>query len=280
MSLKVETETNINSEPCVAAWNNKLYVGTDDGSIKSFNADLTPAASWTAHTVQPFALAAHNDNVYSSSNDGGIRVWSADGEKIIELRTADADVGVLHVFDEGVYAGDESGNVIVFKNNDEIARYNVLEEVKDLWYSSPFLFTVRDLDVTVTEIQPGESKTRFITRHTMEGTAPLRVAGSRLLVMARGANVLRLYDATAEARFKQLHEVKVSDMIVTSLSVHGEYAFTGGWDGYIRRWKIAGDQLEPAGELYLDVCINAIVGTGNCAYAVLTGGRIVCVKAV
>lgn len=46
--------------------------------------------------------------------------------------------------------------VSVYENNEEKAKYNVLEEVKDLWLHSPFLFTVRDLDVTVTEIKPGE----------------------------------------------------------------------------------------------------------------------------
>ncbi|XP_026758065.2 uncharacterized protein LOC113517560 [Galleria mellonella] len=280
MSLKVVAETKINSEPCVIAWDNKLFVGTDDGSIKSFNADLSPAVAWAAHGVQIFAIAAHNGNVYSSSNDGGIRVWSAEGEKITELQAADADIGTLRVFDNGLYAGDENGNVIVFENNKEIARYNVLEEVKDLWLYSPFLFTVRDLDVTVTEIKPDESRTRFVTRHTMEGSAPLRVTGSHLLVMARGGNVLKLHDATSQTKFKQLHEVKVSDMIVTSLSVYGEYTFTGGWDGYVRRWKIAEDQLVAAGELNLESCINAIVATDNCAYVILSGGRIVSVKTV
>ncbi|KAM3963580.1 uncharacterized protein ACR2FA_002506 [Aphomia sociella] len=280
MSLKVEVETKIDSEPCVAAWDNKLYVGTDDGSIKSFNADLSPAHAWAAHGVQLFAITAGNGQVYSSSNDGGIRVWSPDGNKINELPTAGADVGILHVFGKAVYAGDEDGNVMVFDNNKESARYNVIEEVKDLWLSSPFLFTVRDLDITVTEIKPDESKSRFVTCHTMEGRAPLRIVGSRLLAMARGGNILRLHDATVATKCNQLHEVKVSDMIVTSLSVSGDYAYTGGWDGYIRRWKIDEDQLKAAGELCLGGCINALVSTDNCVYALVTGGRIVCVKAV
>jgi hypothetical protein len=33
MALKVETEVKIDSEPCVVAWDNKLYVGTENGSI-------------------------------------------------------------------------------------------------------------------------------------------------------------------------------------------------------------------------------------------------------
>ncbi|KAL0893892.1 hypothetical protein ABMA27_013992 [Loxostege sticticalis] len=280
MALKLETETKVDSEPCVVAWDDKLYVGAEDGSVKTFDANLAPGVSWTAHGVQLFAIAAHAGNVYTSSNDGGIRVWSSQGEKVAELKTADADIGALRVFGKELYAGDEAGNVLVYENNEEKARYNVLEEVKDLWLSPPFLFTVRDLDVTVTEIKPEESKSRFVTRHTMEGRAPLRVAGNRLLVMARGGNNLRLHDASIDTKFKQLHEVKVSDMILTSLSVSGDNAWTAGWDGIVRRWKIAGDVLEPAGDINVGSCVNGLVCTADSAYAIIAGGKVARIKAV
>lgn len=34
MPLKVEREAKLESEPCVLAWDNKLFVGTEDGFIK------------------------------------------------------------------------------------------------------------------------------------------------------------------------------------------------------------------------------------------------------
>lgn len=34
MSLKIETEIKIDSDPCVLAWESQLFVGTEDGSIK------------------------------------------------------------------------------------------------------------------------------------------------------------------------------------------------------------------------------------------------------
>ncbi|XP_026329599.1 uncharacterized protein LOC113237383 [Hyposmocoma kahamanoa] len=276
MSIKIENETKIESDPCVVAWDNQLFVGTEDGSIKVFDANLTSGASWSAHTVQLFALTAGCGYVYSSSNDGGIRVWTPKGEKVKELPPTGGDVGVLHIFGNNVYAGDEAGNVVIYENNEEKAKYNVLEEVKDLWFHSPFLFTVRDLDVTVTEIKPDESKNRFTTRFTVEGRAPLRATGNRLLFMARGGITLQLHDNSVDTGFKKLHEVKVSDMIVTSLSVIGDYAWTGGWDGHVRRWKITGDKLESAGEINLGSCVNALdTSASNTAYAVLSGGRVV-----
>uniref|UniRef100_A0A2A4JVX5 Anaphase-promoting complex subunit 4 WD40 domain-containing protein n=1 Tax=Heliothis virescens TaxID=7102 RepID=A0A2A4JVX5_HELVI len=275
MSLKIEAEIKVESEPCVLTWGNKLFVGAEDGSIKAFDEKLVAKESWAAHAVQPFALATDGAVLYSSSNDGAIKVWSMTGDKIAELPSTGADVGSLYVYDKQLYAGDEDGNITVYENNALKAKYNVLEEVKDLTFSPPFLFTVRDLYVTATEIKPEESKTRFTTRHTMEGRAPLRIAGNRLVFMSRDGNSLKLHDGSIDNNFKQLHEIKVSDMIVISLSTSGDYVWTAGWDGFVRRWKIAGDKLEPFGEINLGGCVNSVVATGDSVYAAVTGGKIV-----
>lgn len=34
MPIKIESEINIDSDPCVLAWDNQLFVGTEDGSVK------------------------------------------------------------------------------------------------------------------------------------------------------------------------------------------------------------------------------------------------------
>ncbi|KAJ0180521.1 hypothetical protein K1T71_003925 [Dendrolimus kikuchii] len=278
MSLKIEADISVGSEPCVGAWSEKIFIGTEDGFIRSYNTDLSSATSWAAHAVQPFAIAAGGGTVYSSSNDGGIRVWTPEGTKLKELPITGGDIGSIYVFDKHVYAGDEVGNVLVYENNEIKATYQVLEEVKDLCFNEPFLFTVRDLYVTVTEIKPEESKTRFLTRHAMEGRAPIRISGQFLLFMSRDGNHLRLHEASINTNFKFLHEVKVSDMIVTSIAVIGDYAFTGGWDGFVRRWKICNNQLEPSGVLEVGSCVNALISGSNSVYAALSGGRLIRIK--
>ncbi|XP_068629628.1 uncharacterized protein [Battus philenor] len=281
-ALKIQAEVKVDSEPCVMAWdNNTLFVGTENGSILSFDKNLSPGASWSAHEMQLFALTAANGNLYSSSYDGGVRVWSSNGSKVAELPSTGGDIGALYVCENQLISGDEGGNVVIYENNVEKAKYNVLEEVKDMALKPPYLFTARDLYVTVTEIKPDESKTRFTTRHTMEGRAPLKVAGSRLVVTARGGNSLQLHDASIETKFKKLHEIKVSDMILTSLSVYGDHAWTGGWDGFVRRWKMSGDQLQLDGEINIGACVNVIIATSaDTVYGAITGGQIVCVKAM
>ncbi|CAH2086492.1 unnamed protein product [Euphydryas editha] len=280
MSLSIATETKVDTEPCVAAWNNKLFVGGENGSIITFDANLLPGTSWTAHAVQPFAIAASEDKVYSTSNDGGLRVWTFNGDKITEYPASEADIGSISVSGKHVYAGDELGNIYVYEENELIAKYNVLEEVKDIAISPPFMFTARDLYVTVTEVKPDQSKDRFVTQHVMEGRAPLRIYGSYLVVTSRSGNSIQLHNASLDTKFKKLHEAKVSDMILTSLSVSDGFAWTGGWDGYVRRWKVSDDKFESAGEINLGACINTLVASSaDNAYALLTGGRIVNVKA-
>ncbi|CAH2259276.1 uncharacterized protein LOC120624689 [Pararge aegeria] len=280
MSLTIGGETKIDSEPCVVAWNNKLFVGTDTGSIFSFDSNLSPGASWTAHAVQLFALSANYGKVYSTSNDGGIRIWTSEGDKVSELPAPNADIESICLHEKYVYAGDEQGNIYVYENNSLIAQYNVLEEVKDIAISPPLMFTVRDLYVTVTEIKPEQSKDRFTTLHVMEGRAPLRVSGKHLVVTSRGGNNIQLHDIDLDSKFKKLHEVKVSDMIITSMSARDGVVWTGGWDGCAKRWKIDEEKLQPAGEINLGACINALVAvTGDTAYALLTGGKIICIKA-
>lgn len=34
MSIKIQNETKIDSDPCVVAWDKRLFVGAEDGSIK------------------------------------------------------------------------------------------------------------------------------------------------------------------------------------------------------------------------------------------------------
>lgn len=70
-------------------------------------------------------------------------------------------------------------------------------------------------------------------------------------------------------------------MIVTSLSASGQYAWTGGWDGFVRRWKIAGDKLEAAGDINLGGCINSLYASaGDSAYVAVTGRKVVYLRAV
>lgn len=83
--------------------------------FQSYDANLTPATSWQAHAVQPFALTAGAGKVFSSSNDGGVKVWNAEGKKITQLTPSDMDISALTTLGTSVLlTGDEGGNVSTY----------------------------------------------------------------------------------------------------------------------------------------------------------------------
>lgn len=69
-------------------------------------------------------------------------------------------------------------------------------------------------------------------------------------------------------------------MIVTSIAVDGDFVWTGGWDGHIKRWQIVNDQLQAAGDIDVGGCVNALIAYSNCVYAAVTGERLAKIIAV
>lgn len=66
-----------------------------------------------------------------------------------------------------------------------------------------------------------------MTRHTMEGRAPLQITGNRLLFMSRDGNSLQLHDASVDSTFKSLDEVKVCLNLGTYPPRCGQVCFQG-----------------------------------------------------
>lgn len=71
--------------------------------------------------------------------------------------------------------------VIIYENHAIKAKYQLLEEVKDIGLSLPFMFTARDLYVTATEITPGKWYLRFQERSLVCMKPPLYCSHSNLV---------------------------------------------------------------------------------------------------
>lgn len=69
-------------------------------------------------------------------------------------------------------------------------------------------------------------------------------------------------------------------MIVTTVAVDGDFVWTGGWDGHVRRWQIVNDQFQAVGDLNVGSCVSSLVASLNSVYAAVTGGRLIKIKAV
>lgn len=103
------------------------------------------------------ALAVNSQNhLYSSGRDGTLRYfripWRVDKNDIL-LQTVDADVTALTVVENTLYTADDKGIVTKWYHNQIACQYNVYEEVRSMALEGTTLYTVRDNDVTITDIK-------------------------------------------------------------------------------------------------------------------------------
>lgn len=85
---------------------------------------------------------------------------------------------------------------------------NVLEPVKDMMIDKNVLYTVRDLDLCITEMKNTETGT-FQTRKVLMGRAPMCIAGDKLCFSSRGGKDICVHENSHEKQYKEVAQAKV-----------------------------------------------------------------------
>ncbi|RZF38235.1 zinc finger CCCH domain-containing protein 17 [Nilaparvata lugens] len=287
MSFKViasvsEAERHLRDVVALAFHNGKLYTGADDGKIKIWSPDLKLISEFQAHSVNVYSLAVTDDTLYTCSNDGTIQAWNLSNNEPKKTLQNNPNIEVLrlHLANGKLYSGEDKGNVRVWENDEQVALYEMGEEIWDLLVHGDMLFTARNLDINITEMLP-EKQNQFTSRGAVEGRSPIRLAGDKICFMSRcGRNVL-LHETTVESRFKQVAQMKAHEMIVNALCVSEEPQLTiysGGYDNTLKGWDAATQKC--TGSLDLGVCINALCsGPKGEIYVASANGHMVRVEA-
>lgn len=117
--------------------------------------DLTKVAEVKAHPTTVYCLAVSGDVLYSCSNDGAIKAWSLSDlkEKGTILQLDGGEIYRLFAKNGTLFSSDEQGVVRVHEGQSVKSIYNLLEPLKDVLVVGNFLYTVRDLDVVITEMK-------------------------------------------------------------------------------------------------------------------------------
>lgn len=92
---------------------------------------------------------------------------------------------------------------------------NTCDPIKDLSVSGNYVFTVRDLDVIVTELKPGD-KWVATTKKTVMGKSPVAVIGNEVVFASRTGKDILVYEISNE--LKPLAELKVNPCAVSGKS--------------------------------------------------------------
>lgn len=122
---------------------------------KVWEEDLKKVTEIKAHATTVYCLAADGDSLYSCSNDGAIKAWNLNDLKekgtILQLEAGE----IYKIFTQNglLYSSDEQGTVRVHAGKSIKNIYNLFEPLKDILVVNNLLYTVRDLDVVVTEMK-------------------------------------------------------------------------------------------------------------------------------
>lgn len=123
--------------------------------VKVWEEDLRKVTEVKAHAATVYCLAVSKDVLYSCSNDGTIKAWNLNDVKekgtILQLETG--EIYRLFAKNGTLFSSDEQGVVRVHDGQSIKNMYNLLEPLKDVLVVGNFLYTVRDLDLVITEMK-------------------------------------------------------------------------------------------------------------------------------
>ncbi|KRT80062.1 WD40 domain-containing protein [Oryctes borbonicus] len=256
----------------------KLYSGADDGKIIVWEEDLKKVTEVKAHASTVYCLAVSGDVLYSCSNDGAIKAWDLNDVKergtILQLESG--EIYRLFAKNGTLFSSDEQGVVRVHDGQNIKNIYNLLEPLKDVMVVGNFLYTVRDLDLVITEMK---EKDNFQMTKTLMGRAPVCTSGNYLCFASRSGKDILIHENCPTSGFKQVAEVKdAHEMIINSLvgTKSGDHLYSAGWDKMVKQWKIEKGSCQLINSCNADMVINVLAyGEKGEIYAGGSDGHIV-----
>ncbi|ENN72604.1 hypothetical protein HUJ04_006739 [Dendroctonus ponderosae] len=270
----------------LAFYKGKLYSGGDNGKIKVWTADLLKLGEVQAHSAPVYSISASDDGLYSSSSDGSVKLFDLNtlAEKQVLRQGENAEYWRVQCVNGNLYVGDNEGNVLVFKNKLFYGLVNVAEPVKDLQVVEPYVLTVQDTDLVITEFKLEGENIQWATDTTIAGRAPVTLIGTKLFAFIdRDGKEIILHSADKSTGFKQITKIvhgSEDNRVINALAGvewgNDQLLFSGGWDKVLRKWKVTNVGLSDEGSVNVDIVINAVAtGETSSIYAGGSDGHIV-----
>jgi len=262
---------------------NRVYSGAADGKIKVWDEDLKLVGSIDAHSSAVLSIVADDNTLYSCSNDGTLKEWTLPDLKLKQtLLKSENELWKLCFTDGLLYVGDNEGNVQCFFDDKLISMLNIVEPVKDMLVNDRLVYTVRDLNLVITELYPGVKESYGLFK-TIKGRAPLCIAGERLFLCSRNGKDILVHENSTDLDFKEIthgkdaHEKTINALCgVTNDRI--SLIYSGGMDKMLKQWKVFGSSLQKQNACPVEMCINAITaGPKGEIFVGGSDGHIVCV---
>ncbi|KAG5892666.1 hypothetical protein JTB14_025460 [Gonioctena quinquepunctata] len=189
-----------------------LYSAGDDGKVKAWTKDLRKVAEVQSNPCSVYCLAASDDTLFSCSNEGTIKSFDLKTlqEKETITRDTESEIWRVSYSDGCLYSGDNEGFIKVWKNGKLYGSLNIAEPVKDMAVLKNLIFTVKDLDLVITDIKLEEEKLSYGTRENIMGRAPVTTIGNKFFsfISREGMDII-LHENNVETHFKAVTKVRV-----------------------------------------------------------------------
>lgn len=227
-----------------------VFTSGGDGKIKVWTKDLTLKKEVSVHEAWIYAMAVDSvGRIYSSSADGTIRSLAAplQSDKVEEMLKCSDDIESLFVDSkDNLYSGDDKGIITMWVDRKIKFKFNLVEQMRSIAVQNNFIYSIRDNDLTITEVLEGSSIGRYITKASIPGKSPVALCGayanstnSHVAIVTRdGLGVVCIKNNSKEHFPVVWTKEKAHDMIINCMLGAGEdLLYTTGYDGIVKQWN-------------------------------------------
>lgn len=254
-----------------------VFTSGGDGKVKVWSKDLTLTKEIAVHEGWIYAMAVDSrGRIYTSSSDGTIRYLPnpLQSDEVKELLKCGDDIESLFVDSkDNLYSGDDKGIVTMWVDHRMKFKFNLVEEVRSLVIQNNIIYSIRENDLTVTEVLEGSANGRYMTKASIPGRCPVTLCGSctngvsnNVAIVTRDGLGIVFIRNSAKEQFRVLcTKEKAHDMIINCLLGTDEYLYSAGYDGFVKKWSSSDKDPQLLAEVNLAAgCLNALqIGADN-----------------
>uniref|UniRef100_A0A182JQ69 Zinc finger ZPR1-type domain-containing protein n=1 Tax=Anopheles christyi TaxID=43041 RepID=A0A182JQ69_9DIPT len=270
-----DSDKHSSDTTAVQFYNDHVFSAGGDGKVKVWTKDLRLVKELTPHEAYIYAMAIDSKGqLYTSSCDGTIKCLTNPftSDECKELLKCKDEIECLFVDPkDNLYSGDDKGIITQWINHRIKYKFNVVEQVRSMAIQNNIIYSIRDNDLTVTEIIEGSASGRFMTKASIPGRYPVRLCGGcsedgvykNVAILTRdGLGITMIRNSKQEQYPVTWTKENAHNMIINAMNAKDEYLYTAGYGGIIKQWSEL-DAKEPKlnGDVVLGsngICINAI----------------------
>uniref|UniRef100_A0AAG5CS56 WD repeat-containing protein 55 homolog n=1 Tax=Anopheles atroparvus TaxID=41427 RepID=A0AAG5CS56_ANOAO len=255
--------------------NDHVFSAGGDGKVKVWSKELGLIKELTPHEAYIYAMAIDSTGrLYTSSCDGTIKCLTnpVSSDECKELLKCNDEIECLFVDrKDNLYSGDDKGIITMWIDQRIKYKFNVVEQVRSMAIQNNIIYSIRDNDLTVTEIIEGSASGRFMTKASIPGRYPVKLCGSftedgeysNVAILTRdGLGITMIKNSRKDQYPVMWTKEHAHNMIINAMSSSGEYLYTAGYGGVLKQWSsIDAEQPSLTGEIVVTpeaVCINSV----------------------